>query len=163
MRVEPADGYVNLPESFHGEDRETDVARVAYDDPEADFRTVHLVVKVVEEIGDSDQIAPTELRVGAAHRRPIDLAGLTRGLQAADSFVFFLYDGSQVFDAGVWAVAANANLLTQVDVEGNLSLPGLDAKVAEGVLRKAGTLGQLKEFAARPDQVRATPRARGLA
>lgn len=163
IRVEPGAGFVNLPEALHGEYRETDVAAVAYDDPKADFRTVHLVVKVMEEIGDSDQVAPTELRVGVVLYHPIDLAALTRGLQAADSFVFFLYDGNPVFDPGVWAIAAHANLLTQVDRDGRLSLPGLDAKVAKGVLRKAGTLAQLKQFAAKPDQVRATPEGRALA
>ena len=163
IRVEPGAGFVNLPETLHGEDRETDVAKVAYDDPTADFRTVHLVVKAMEEIGDSEQVAPTELRVGVVHYRPIDLAALTRGLKAADSFVFFLYDGSPVFDPGVWAIAANANLLTQVGTEGRLSLPGLDTKVTKGVLRKDSTLAQLKEFAAKPDQIRPTPKARGLA
>ena len=163
IRVEPGVGFVNLPEARHGEDRKTDVGQVAYDDPKADFRTVQLVVKVMEEIGDSEQVAPTELRVGVVHYRPIDLAGLTRGLHAADSFVFFLYDGSPVLDPGVWAIAAHANLLTQVGADGHLSLPGLDAKVAKAVLRKAGTLAQLKESAAEPDQVRATPKARGLA
>lgn len=155
ISVEPGLGFRNAREAQH-EGTESDTTQFRFDDPQTDFRTAHLIVKVIEEIGDSEQIAPPQLRIGVVIDGPIDLGALTRGLQAADSFVFFLYEGNPVYayDPSVYAIAHNALLLTQVDEGGNLSLPGLDARQAKKWLRQASNLAQLKEFAARPVETR---------
>jgi hypothetical protein len=165
IRVEPGVAFRNFEEGERTENVTTDITPVAHDDPRADFRTSHLVVNVVEEIGDFELPAPAEIRVGVIHDRPIDLRALTRGLQAADSFVFFLSAGSELFayDRTVYAIAADATLLTQVAPDGRLSLPGLEPKRAKGLLRTASTLAQLKEFAEKGEEIREARKVRGIA
>lgn len=164
LRVEPGTGFRNLEEEERTEDTTSDITPVAYDDPQANFRTSHLIVRVVEEIGSLEKSAPAELRVGVMHNQPLDLAALTRGLQAADSFVFFLSDNSQfyAYDPTVYEIAADATLLTRVEADGRLTLPGVDPRTSERLLKTADTLAELKQFAAGPDQTRKPLRERAI-
>ena len=164
VRVEPGPGWRNRTEKEIAA-TDSDVDRVAFDNPQADFWTAHLVVRVLERIDNFDEPGPAEVRVGVVLYQQPDLASLTRGFQAADSYVFFLEAGSPVYDydASLYAIAHNTQALTEVDKQGGLSLPGLDDKEAARMLRTASTLAQLKDAAARPTEIRKAKKARGLA
>ena len=166
LRIDPGPGWRNRSEKEIAAARgDSDIRQVAFEDPEADFRHAHLVVRVLEEIGASEPPAPAELRIGVTLHRSPDLAALTRGFQAAESYVFFLHRGSQLYayDPSLYAIAYSTQALTEVDENDRLSLPGLEHKEAEGVLRRASTLDELKAAAARPTRTREAPKPRGLA
>ena len=164
LRVEPGRGWQNRSASEIARS-DTDTRAVPFDEPRADFWTAHLVVRVLETIGNADEPAPAEVRIGIAIYRQPDLSALTRGFQAPASYVFFLHHGSALYryDPSLYAIAHHMQALTEVGDGGRLSLPGLEPQEARRVLRTASTLDELKAAAAEPTRTRPAPKPRGLA
>jgi hypothetical protein len=158
VAVEPGRAFDDFDEG-PGAEQTKDTPRhqeLDFDDPAADWRTVHLTVDVLEQIGHSSDTSET-VRVGLAVGGS-NIARLRKELTGARSYVFFLQRNSAVFayDRTIYATARDGTLLTEVHDDCTLSLPRLDGNDAEEArwLSRARTLGQLKAAAEEPESVR---------
>ncbi|MBN1094099.1 hypothetical protein JKP75_16990 [Blastococcus sp. TML/M2B] len=132
------------------EDDDTASTEVPFDDPRAQWRTVHAEVAVTEVL--AGQVPPDPLVVGLAlnPRTPVEV--VADGLPALGDLVLFLDADAGVFDddPGIWSIAFDGEVLAEVGDDGRLSLPAAESYVAERWLAGTPTLDSLREAARQP-------------
>lgn len=148
IAVGPGSGFI-VPEGDKGVDQAID-----YDDPSADWRTVHLTVEVSEALGQAT--GTDSVSVGMVASPSTSTEGVAEAM-VGRTFVFFLLEESPLFsyDAEVMEIVSGARTLIEVSDSGELTAPILlegeggvsDETAFLGGLR---TLSDLRAAASRP-------------
>lgn len=129
-------------------------ARRDFDDDDALWKTVHLVVRVHEMLAARDVSISDSVRVGYTVYGDESADEIAAGFKALGTIVLFLHRGSAVYryDQSLFAVLDDGALIAPVDDSGKLSLPFVDPAEDEVLLASASTLEVLRERAR--DEVR---------
>lgn len=130
-----------------------DGRRVAFNDKEALWRTVHLTVKV-DQVLSGRFSAPT-VAVGLAIDAQTDGGSIMSGLREVGDAIFFL-KRSNVFryDPSLYGVVSNGSLVATVGAGGNLALPFAGPDEAASLLAAGSdTLAELVSAGQQPEQV----------
>lgn len=130
-----------------------DGVRTSFDDPQAQAKTVHLMLDVLRPIGPRPN-EPGQLRVGLAVNATTSFDALSVALRSFDRVVLFLFKGSAVFDydPSLYAILEDGGLFATVDGEGRLALPFVDADRVPKLLRLTPTLADLVAMERAPDR-----------
>lgn len=140
---------------FHVVNEDTGEALpVDFSDPRARWKTIHLTVQVLEEIGPGEPLGK-EITVGLAVNGSAELATFRDGFLAMGRAIFPLIT-SPVFayDESLHAIARDGGLLMTVN-DGTLALPFLTNDEERPLLSKANTLDELRRAAEQPVSVHA--------
>lgn len=133
-----------------------DGAEVAFHDPRALWRTLHLRVRV-EEVLSGDAKPGQEIEVGMSlgDAKHVDAARFAQGMRDLGRAVWFLTDHSPAFayDRKLFADLEDGSLITPIDADGRLSTPFADAGGGAGALTKTPTLASLRSAALEPERV----------
>jgi hypothetical protein len=150
--VEPGFGFVDF-----GKKKKDNP--LSFDDSSATWKTVHLTVDVVDQIGSSADEAST-VRVGIAVNPNVDVGKLREGFLGASSYLLFLYKGSPVFgyDKDIYGMQRDGALLTEVLADGRLDMVAYDGEEEHEFLGGLLTLEDVQAAAARPDRAVETVR-----
>ncbi len=94
---------------------------------EASWKTVHLTIQVIEDIGDTN--VGKKVKVGVAFSIEEDMEIFANGLVAAGPLVFFLTSESAVFsyDSDLYGIVEDGGMIAAISPNGTLSLPGAEA------------------------------------
>lgn len=123
---------------------------VAFDDPAARWKTVHVKTAVERWVGAADganQIVVAVTIDGAA-----DFNKIAAGLKAMNRVVFFLDRGSFEYDPALYSVFDNGRLIAAVQEDRALTLPMVDHGEAGRLLKDVPTLDALFDHAGRPQR-----------
>lgn len=125
-----------------------------FDDPTADWRTLHLEVEVVESLGD--EVGRRTLRVGLPVSGYDDPRILIEGAKALGRVVLLLDDAAgdlYAYDRSVVGMVLGGQYLATVADDGALAFPVLEASEAEAFQGELRTLDDLRRAAAEPTTV----------
>lgn len=128
--------------------------QVQFDDPMAQWKTIHLQVSAERELGgEREGKSPTTAPVGLAVGQDADFEALKADLMSG-KFVFFL-ERSPVFfyEPQRLAIVEDGALLIPVN-QGRLTLPALSDDTEQELLAGTPTLAQLIEQSRRPERIR---------
>lgn len=119
-----------------------------FDDPKAQWRTFHLAVDVAEVISGT---AANKITVGLAFGPNIDVESVRADMTSMKDVVLFL-ERSPVFgyDDAIYGVLSDGALIAQVDNQGTLTLPVLEANESAPMLAGSTTLDNLRQAARGP-------------
>ena len=119
-----------------------------FDDSRALWRTFHATFDVAEVISGT---ANAPVTVGLAVGPKVTVDTVRRDLVAMKEVVVFL-ERSPVFeyDNTILGVVSDGALIAQVDAEGNLTLPVMDAHESASTLARASSLDKLRAAARGP-------------
>jgi hypothetical protein len=122
---------------------------VDFNDSQAKWRTVHLLVKPLESLAGDEQTPTAPVRVGIAVDSQVDPARLMKGLAELQTVVLPVVRNTAVFryDPAVLSLADGASLIAAVNDSGTLSLPfESDPERSEAMLAATPTLEELREY-----------------
>jgi len=114
-------------------------------DPNAVWRTVHLIVDVDERIGSAE---PREsIKVGLAFNGGADVKSMKRGLKNLGTVLLFLERSSPVFsyDRSLYSIVEDGALLATVGAKGTITLPLKEPAQAAALLEGAATIAALRQ------------------
>lgn len=119
-----------------------------FDNPNAQWRTFHATLEVAEVISGA---AGKQITVGLAFGPDIKVDTVRTDLTAMKEVVMFL-ERSPVFDYDdtIYGVVGNGALIAQLDDQGTLTLPVLDANESARMLTGSATLDTLRQAARGP-------------
>jgi hypothetical protein len=141
--VQPGVGFTSTEEDPNG-------TLTTFDDSQADWRTVHLRVKVSEVL--SGKLEASEVTVGLG--LGADFRRTRQDLLDLPTTVFFLFHSPvYAYDNSLYALWRDGTTMTLVDNDGMLSMPGMDQALAAEKLRDVSTLDDLRAAAKEPDKV----------
>lgn len=114
---------------------------------EANWKTGHLVVRVIEDIGDTN--VGNDVTVGVAFSIEEDMETFAKGLVAAGPLVFFLTGESPVFayDEDLYGIVEDGGMIAAILPGGDLSLPGVETVTVELLRPDRSTLESLRAAA----------------
>lgn len=150
-RFESADaglGFIATVES------ETEaVTEVAFDDPAAQWRTIHARFTQTEVVAGADLASDGSLTLGFAVGTQIDAARFGESLHALGDVLVFVTEDSPVFayEPGLLSVAGDGALVAVIDESGDLALPFVTPFRADSLLADVPTLEQLRIAAQAPE------------
>lgn len=153
--VSPGYGFA-VPSSPAEEALPGDGVEVAFDSPDALWRTVHLTIDVEQVL--SGDVAPDTRQVAvglAIGNGTVDDRRLEEGIMALGKTVWFLRSGSPVFsyDPSLYSDVEDGALIAEVAPDGRLSFPMLDPDGASAALLGRPTLAQLRDAADAPARI----------
>ncbi len=144
-----------IVEVAHGKafvDGERGSTQVAYDDPDTDWRTLHMTLDVDETLG-----GPTRDRVvvGLSMGTGSDPDKIGRGLKDLGRVLIFLGRPTAVFDydPSVFAMVDGGGLLATIDQAGEIHLPVQSPESEAVLLGKIRTLDDLRAAGTAPIRV----------
>lgn len=128
--------------------------QVALGSEEANWKTVHLDVLVLDDIGGTG--VGKRVTVGVAFSIEEDMETFAKGLVAAGPLVYFLTSESPVFayDSRLFGIVEDGGMIAAITPSGSLSLPGADPVAAEELRPETSTLDSLRAAAKVPKSVR---------
>ena len=150
-RFESADAGLGFIASVHS-DTEV-VSEVAFDDPAAQWRTIHARFTQTEVLAGADLADDGSLTLGFAVGTQTDATRFGESLHALGDVLVFVTDDSPVFDyePGLPSVAVDGALVATIDESGDLALPFVTPARAESLLADLPTLEQLRIAAQAPE------------
>ncbi len=150
-RFESADGGRGFIEGGEPDD----VIEVAFDDPSAQWRTIHARFRQTEVVAGDDLAVDGSLTLGFAVGTRVDARRFGESLHALGDVLVFVRNDSPVFayEPGLVSVAENGMLVATVDESGGLALPLEMSPRAESLLAEVRTLEQLRDAAQKPASV----------
>lgn len=123
---------------------------VAFDDPAARWKTVHVKTAVERWIGSAD--SANQIVVAVAIDGTADFRKVAEGLKALDRVVLFLDRGSIDYDPALFSVFDNGRPIATVQDDRSLALPMVEQQESERLLKDAPTLDALIDHAGRPER-----------
>lgn len=119
-----------------------------FNDPKTQWRTFHATLDVAEVISGT---ANSQITVGLAFGPDINVETVRKDLTTMKEVVMFL-ERSPVFgyDDTIYGVLGNGALIAQLDDQGTLTLPVLDANESAPLLVGSATLDTLRQAARGP-------------
>ena len=131
------------------------VTEVAFDDPAAQWRTVHARFRQAEVVAGPDLARDGSLTVGFAVGSRIDATKFGESLHALGNVLVFVQEDSPVFayQSGLLSVTEDGMLVAVIDESGDLSLPFVTPSRAEALLAEVRTLERLRVAAEAPETV----------
>ncbi|MGB2711285.1 MAG: hypothetical protein WBC33_07185 [Conexibacter sp.] len=133
-----------------------DGVQVAFDSPDALWRTVHLTVDVEEILTGDIPTDTKQISVGLAiGNGTVDERLLKDGIMALGKSVWFLRSGSPVFsyDASLYSDIEDGGLIAEVAPDGGVSFPMLEPDGMTAALLGRPTLAQLRDAAQDPTRI----------
>jgi hypothetical protein len=128
---------------------------VAFDDPEAQWRTVHARFRQTEVVAGADLASDGSLTLGFAVDPRTDAARFGESVRALGDVLVFVTGDSPVFayEPGLLSVAEDGVMVAVLDESGDLALPFATPLRAESLLAEVPTLEQLRVAAQAPETV----------
>jgi hypothetical protein len=150
-RFESADAGLGFIEETEPEG----VTEVAFDDPAAQWRTIHARFRQTEVVAGPDLARDGSLTLGFAVGNRIDATRFGESLHALGNVLVFVREDSPVFayEPGLLSVTEEGMLVAVIDESGDLSLPFVTPIRAESLLAEVSTLEQLRVAALAPKTV----------
>lgn len=153
--VSPGYGFA-VPSDPSEEALPGDGVQVAFDSPDALWRTLHLTVDVEEVLTGDVPRDTKQISVGLAiGNGTVDDRLVKDGMMALGRTVWFLRSGSPVFsyDASLYSDIEDGGLIAPVASDGSLSFPLLDADGMSAAFLGRPTLAQLRDAAKDPPRI----------
>ena len=150
-RFESADAGLGFIANVESDTEE--VTEVAFDDPSAQWRTIHARFRQTEVVAGADLAGDGSLTLGFAVGTQIDATTFGESLHALGDVLVFVTEDSPVFayEPGLLSVAEDGALVAIIDESGVLALPFVALARAESLLADAPTLEQLRIAAQAPE------------
>ena len=135
---------------------EDETSQVPFDDPRAVWRTIHAEVAVTEVLGG--QLGEDTTVVGLVWGPDRSFEVAAEGLPALGELVFFLHEGSAVYDYDptLWAIPEDGAIIAEIGSDGRLTLPAVEPDRATRLLEGTPTLDSLRAAAQEPTRVLST-------
>lgn len=132
---------------------EDETEEVAFDDPAAQWRTIHARFRQTEIVAGADLASDGSLSLGFAVDPRTDAARFGESLRALGDVLVFVTEDSPVFayEPGLLSVAEDGVMVAVIDESGDLALPFVIPLRAESLLAEVPTLEQLRVAARAPE------------
>jgi hypothetical protein len=129
------------------------VTEVEFDDPAAQWRTIHARFTQTEVVAGADLASDGSLTLGFAVGTQTDVTRFGESLHALGDVLVFVTEDSPVFDyePGLLSVGEDGALVAIIDESGDLALPFVTPARAESLLADVPTLEQLRIAAQAPE------------
>ena len=131
---------------------------VAFGSDEADWQTVHAMVKVSRDLGPTGMDGKT-VEVGFVVSPAVDSAEFMEGLRELGPAVFFADSSNPVFayDENVKGVDGQGSMVATIADDGTLTLPFLPRSIETELLADSPTLEQLTAASQTPSRTLSPP------